>query len=168
MLNKSEESLEMIGPGVTLVTNVPTSREKVFKNITNEEGLSNVLKGYGLIPPVKRTKMIPGPKWGAPGAKRTIYIRNGQVTEELLKVYKPGEGKFCGFKYHIFNFRNVPFRYLVTEGQGEFRLFQLKDGTQIEWSYSFRPKNWFLKLPVKLFVFFIWKPFMQNVIKNIE
>jgi hypothetical protein len=58
-------------------------------------------------------------------------------------------------------------RYLANSAEGRWWFKNDDDGTKVRWTYTFRAKNWFISVPLALFVRMQWVGYMLACIRNV-
>lgn len=140
--------------------------QQVFDYIPSEKSLPEYLKSYGPIHAVVRSELHKGP-WSEPGAYRTLYFETGDtLREDLLAFHAP-----TYFAYSISEFSNFA-KHLSSIAYGEWSFKSGENKTNVQWKYTFKPKNILTKMVVSLFMHLYFRKYMQqsllNAKKNIE
>lgn len=146
---------------VTREALVPGGIRDVFDFVAAEDVLPRILTGYGLVPGISHTSDISGP-WDQPGSRRIVHLLDGSHVREGVTHYDPP---------HYFAYRvsdpSFALKHLMIEAKGEFWFAQTGQRTQVRWTYTFRARNGFSKLPLRLFVGTQWKGYMDVCMTNI-
>ncbi|EJU15043.1 hypothetical protein LH128_00617 [Sphingomonas sp. LH128] len=135
--------------------------EKVFDFLAAEDVLPKILTGYGLVPGVASTSDISGP-WDQPGSHRVVHLADGSTVNEGVTEYdRPSY-----FAYRVSD-PSFALQHLMDGARGQFWFAPVKGGTNVKWTYTFRAKNSFVKLPLTLFVKTQWKGYMNVCLRNV-
>ncbi|MEO6453911.1 MAG: SRPBCC family protein [Ginsengibacter sp.] len=150
---------EIPGTGVITTTaeiEIDSPIHKVFNYISAEKSLTKFLKKYGPIHAVKSAEMHKGP-WSVPGAYRTLHFESGDTLREELLIFQP----YTYFAYSISEFSNVT-KHLSDIAYGQFSFKTKEDKTHVTWIYSFKPKNFFTRILLSIFMSLYFKKYMQQ------
>ncbi|MEO8766297.1 MAG: SRPBCC family protein [Ginsengibacter sp.] len=138
----------------TAQIDINSSIERVFYYLADEKSLTKFLKKYGPIHAVTKFETHKGP-WTMPGACRTLYFESGDTLREELLAFEP----VTYFAYSISEFSNV-IRHLSAIAYGQFAFVRKENKTHVTWTYSFKPKNSAVAIPLSIFMSFFFKKYM--------
>lgn len=162
MLSNRDNSADVgMNIAVTREMFVSCPRQELFDFVAAEDVLPKILTGYGMVPGVAFTSDVSGP-WDGSGSQRIVHLADGSTVEEELTRYdRPSY-----FSYRVSK-PSFALKHLMTEARGEFWFEVAEAGTKVKWTYTFRAKNRFTKLPLMLFVKSQWKGYMDVCVANI-
>lgn len=139
---------------------LPCLPEAAFACVVDADGFAALFEGYGLIPAVREVR-LDAPL--APGSTRRVYNSDGSVLTEQVTLLEPP----CRHAYVLSGFR-VPFSWLVTQGDADWRITRLDHGTRVDWIYDFSlTRAWLYPLAALLLRGFMTRA-MQRCLANIE
>ncbi len=148
-------------PQVVVTTNINSSIEESFEYIVPVE-LSHIFKRYKNLPAIDSTsnKEI----WYTPGMQRTVYFEDGNTAQEYLLTVNP----HSSFSYKIDSFTS-PLKRLAKRIEGEWIFTESERGkTQIEWTYTIVPKNYFARIIINAFIKKNVKGLLNNALEILK
>ena len=132
-------------PQIVVTTNINSSAKECFEYIVPIE-LSHIFKRYKNLPAIDSTSNKE--LWYTPGMQRTVYFEDGNTAQEYLLTVYP----HSSFSYKIDSFTS-PLKRLAKKIEGKWVFTELDNGqSQIEWTYTIVPKNYFAKFIINSFV----------------
>lgn len=145
-------------PQVVVTTIFDSSIEESFEYIVPIE-LSHIFNRYRNLPGIDSTSNTE--IWYTPGMQRTVYFEDGNTAQESLLTVYP----HSSFSYKIDSFTS-PIRRLAKRIEGKWVFAESKRGqTQIEWTYTIVPKNYFARIIINTFVKNNVKGLLNNALK---
>jgi hypothetical protein len=142
---------------VTVRATTPAPPESAFA-IVMPIDLATIFTGYGPLPAVTRTIDQTGP-WNQVGVSRKPVLSDGTMAFEQITEYAPPSS----FAYEVSGFTNVLGR-LVTGARGGWQFSASADGgTEIVWTYAFRPRPWRRAL-VAVAIAPLWRRYMRRAL----
>ncbi|MES2170504.1 MAG: SRPBCC family protein [Actinomycetota bacterium] len=115
---------------------------------------------FGPLPAVLEVRDQTG-AWDAAGQTRQLMLSDGgYVIEHLVQVDKPET-----FSYELSDFQKL-FGSLVSGARAEWEFSEAPGGTNIRWTYTFRPRRG-AGLVVGAIVRLFWGPYMAKVLPGI-
>jgi hypothetical protein len=113
----------------------------------------------GVLPGVVEVRDQTG-AWDAVGQTRTLVLTDGGTVKETLTAVTPPR-----FAYDLSTFTGF-FGRLVASGRSEWRIAPDREGSSIEWTYTFTAKpGWGLLVATILRL--AWAPYMRRVLPAI-
>lgn len=148
-------------PSHTITIQVEGTPEEFWRYFEPVD-LATLFKTVGKIPGVQAT--TPVDSWHIPGQKRTVYLLSGDTAqEEIVACTVPNY-----FQYRVSKF-TLPARHFCRYAIGEWRIQPVNNKTQVQWTYTFYPKNFpFFKSFVRGFVKEQWKGYMEESMRNLQ
>jgi len=140
---------------------IPGDIRDVFDFIAAQDVLPKILTGYGLVPGVASTSDVSGP-WDQPGSTRIVHLLDGSTVNEGVTHYD----RPAYFAYRVSD-PSFSLKHLMSYARGQFWFVRAEGGTQVKWTYTFRARNGFAKIPLRLFVSTQWKGYMDVCLKNV-
>lgn len=139
---------------------IPKPVEQVFDFATSCEGFPRFIWAYGPIPGITRAEMVDMQTPQA-GAKRHIYLTDGNVVEEELLAYdRPSRHRYRWLKPPAF-----PFSLIVRTAQGDWRFTATDAATRIDWEYSLELTS-ALALPLAAPLMLVFRRWMQRTLRR--
>ena len=142
--------------------NVQAPIHMAWEVFTREGSSIKFLKKRGMIPGVKNYELKNG-AWDHVGACRIVNLEDGNhITEEIIQF---DSNRY--FESKLTNFTN--FLKNDTEySQGQWWFVSVEGGTQIKWTYSFKPKTQISKAILITGMNLFFKGYMVNSMNNIK
>lgn len=123
--------------------NINTSIDEAF-NYLAPINLMHIFRGTALIPGIADTTIKEG--WNKAGLSRTIIFKDGSTSQETLLTWDAPKS----FSYKNEQFSSKILGSLLKRLEGNWLFTDLgKSTTNIIWTYTAIPTNWFAKIFVK-------------------
>ena len=148
-------------PQIVVTTNIHSPVDESFEYIVPIE-LPHIFKRYKNLPAIVRTsnKEI----WYTPGMQRTVYFEDGNTAQEFLLTVSP----HSSFSYRIEKFTS-PLRRLANKIEGNWLFTEPEKGqTQIKWTYTIVPKNYFARMIINIFIKKNVEELLSNALKILK
>ncbi len=123
--------------------------------------LTLIFKRFGPLPAVVGSHDQTGP-WDVVGQSRKPQLGDGtSAFEELTAWHAPWY-----FEYEVSRFTHPLLRSLVSGARGDWKFTPVTaGGTQITWTYSFRPLR-YRKTAVRLLIAPLWRGYMRRALER--
>lgn len=144
------------GVPVTVRATTTATAQHAFDTIAPID-LPRIFTGYGPLPGVRGVRDQSG-NWNHAGATRTVELSNGDEAQETITSFdRPGY-----FAYEVGPFTG-PMNRVVARADGEWWFASTGGGTEITWTYTFRPRPRMAPL-ARLAVAPLWRRYASRVL----
>jgi Polyketide cyclase / dehydrase and lipid transport len=135
--------------------------QSIFNFITAEDVLPKVLTGYGPLPAVTHTSDVSG-SWETPNATRTVHLADKSTVREQMLERTP----YKSFSYRVWEIGNPIVAALANGATGQWIFTETAQGTEIQWTYTFKAKNALAAVPLSMIGSILWRGYMDVCLKN--
>ena len=111
---------------------IPRPREEVFAVATDSTNTPRTIRERGPFAGIEKIEMPEGQPL-ATGARRTIFMTDGTVLEEVVLDFDPP----ARHRYGWTGGAKFPMSLLVRSGTGNWDFIEVEGGTRVVWSYTF-------------------------------
>jgi hypothetical protein len=140
---------------------IPKDVQAIFNFITAEDVLPKVLTGYGPLPAVTHTSEVSG-SWETPNSTRVVHLADKSTVREQMLERTP----YKSFSYRVWEIGNPIVSALATSATGHWTFTETAQGTEVQWTYTFKAKNALAAIPLSMIGGILWRGYMDVCLKN--